>query len=299
MRRSTLVLVLALLVIPLCAVFADLAQTLQEADALYDQGRYLDSRTLLLDALAAAGTPRQKADLYWRASRDTMELGNASEKRKEPVAATLKVFDEGEAYADKAVAADPQYYLGYYWKTANMGRWGQVKGILDSLFRAQPIKEILLKDLALNAEHSDAYYVLGQFYRELPGWPVSFGNVDAAVSLGRKAVDLRASQVASGQERQLEYNFVTELAKTLAKRNWSADKRAKEQAVKRTKLAGAKDLLDRGFAYEGTVTLKPVSDREEARNLAQWAVAELEKLPARTAGQEEDLRKAREVLKGM
>ena len=54
-----------------------------------------------------------------------------------------------------------------------------------------------LKALAANPDRSDAYYVLGQLYRELPG-VISFGNVDAAVSFGRKAVDLREAQVKSG-----------------------------------------------------------------------------------------------------
>jgi tetratricopeptide (TPR) repeat protein len=279
-------------------IFADFDQAVLKADVLHDQGQYADACKIVLDALPSAPAARQQAELYWRAARETMELGNQSEKRKEPVAATLKLFDQGEAYADKAIAADPGFYLGYYWKTANMGRWGQVKGILDSLFRAQPIKDILVKELSLNAEHSDAYFVLGQFYRELPGWPLSFGNVDFAVSLGRKAVDLRAEQFRKGIEKEMNYNFSTELAKTLYKRNWSATSRVKEQAAKRARLSSAKDLLERSFAYEGTVTLKDMSDRAEAKELVQWAISELEKIQTRTAGQKEDLQKARDVLAG-
>jgi tetratricopeptide (TPR) repeat protein len=296
MRRAALIA--TLLLVPLLACFADFTQTLSSVDALHDQGRYAEARDLILKALPSAAAPRQQAELYWRAARETMELGNQSEKRKEPVASTLKIFDEGEAYADKAVAADPKFYLGYYWKTANMGRWGQVKGILDSLFRAQPIKDILVKELGIYPEHSDAWYVLCQFYRELPGWPVSFGNLDAAVSLGRKAVDLRADQVKRGVEKALEYNFYTELGKTLYKRNWAAAARLKEQTAKRARLEKAKDLLERGFSYEGTVTLTDMSDRQEAKAMVQWAVSELSRLSPRTAGQEEDLRKAKEVLAG-
>ncbi len=295
MQRFTLAC--ALFLLPLGIVFADFDQAVLKGDALHDQGQYADARKVLLDAVPSA-TPRQQAELYWRASRETMEMGDQSESRKEPVASTLKVFDEGEAYADKAIAADPGFYLGYYWKTANMGRWGQVKGILDSLFRAQPIKDILLKDLSLNPEHSDAYFVLGQFYRELPGWPLSFGNVDAGVSLGRKAVDLRAEQFQKGIEKDNNYNFSTELAKTLYKRNWSAATRVKEQAAKRTRFASAKDLLERSFGYEGTVNLKNMSDREEAKDLVRWSSSELEKIQTRTASDNKDLEKARTVLAG-
>ena len=58
------------------------------------------------------------------------QLGDVAEKPSKPQADILAVFTEGEGYADKAIAADPQNDLGYYWKSANIGRWGQVKGVL-------------------------------------------------------------------------------------------------------------------------------------------------------------------------
>ena len=123
------------------------------------------------------------------------------------------------------------------------------------------MKDLLVKELSLNPDRTDAYYVLGQLYRELPGWPVSFGNLDAAVSLGRKAVDMRQAQVQSGAEKELVYNFSTELAKTLYKRNWSAANRLAEQKNKAAKLAAAATPLDKGSLYEATIVLKDMSDR--------------------------------------
>jgi BRCT domain type II-containing protein len=122
--------------------------------------------------------------------------------------------------------------------------------------------------------------------------------VDAAVSLGRKAVDLRQEQFAAGREKDIVHNFKTELAKTLWKRNWSAQKRATEQKAKAAKLSAATTPLDRGSLYEASVTLSSVSDREEARALVQGVIADLEKLPSLDAGQRKDLDKARTVLKG-
>ena len=63
----------------------------------------------------------------------------------------MKIFEKGQEYADQAIAADPQNNLGYYWKSSNIGRWGQVKGILNSLFKAGPMRDLLLKDLSLDA----------------------------------------------------------------------------------------------------------------------------------------------------
>jgi hypothetical protein len=164
--------------------------------------------------------------------------------------------------------------------------------------KAQPMKDLLVKELSLNPDRTDPYYVLGELYRELPGWPVSFGNLDDAVSLGRKAVDMRQAQLESGMEKELVYNFSTELAKTLYKRNWSAATRAAEQKNKAAKLASASTPLEKGSLYEAAVTLKDMSDRDEAKALVQAVVSELEKAGTLTAPEKKDLGKAKDVLKG-
>ena len=279
-------------------LFAGTPQTISQADLLHDQGQFGEARKLLLDSVAAAEDGKEKAELYWRAARETLELGDLAEKAKTPQAEILKIFEEGEGYANKGIEADPQNDLAYYWKSANIGRWGQVKGILNSLFKAGTMKDILAKVVALNPERSDAYFVLGQLYREVPGWPVSFGNIESAVSLGRKAVDLRRAQVLSGAEKEFVQNFSIELAKTLYKRNWPAAKRVSEQANKAAKSAAAQTPLDQSFWYEGSVTLKDLSDREEAKALLLSAITELGELSALTASQAKDLQKAKDVLKG-
>jgi tetratricopeptide (TPR) repeat protein len=295
MRR--IVFVSALIVALLSPLSADTTQTMAAVDALHDQGKYQEAVDAALAAVASA-TPQEKAELYWRVSREVLNLGDAAEKAKQSSPALQKIFLEGQQYAQKAMDADPSSCFGYYWKAANIGRWGQVKGILDSLFQAGPMRDLLIKDLALNSNHADAYYVLGQLYREVPGWPLSFGNGDYAVSLGRQAVDMRAAQLESGQEKILAYSFYTELAKSLYKRNWSASNRVKEQAAKRTRYGTAKDALERGFNYEGTAVLPDVSDRDEAKTMVQWVVTELEKKAGRTSDDDNDLTEARDVLKG-
>lgn len=295
---SRIMAVLLLLLLPAGALFADFAQTVRDADALHDKGQYQQAKDMLLSGVAAANGP-QKAELYWRAARECIELGDVAEKDKKPKDILFKTFEEGEGYANKGIEADANSYQCYYWKSANIGRWGQIKGILNSLGKAGPMKDLLTKAITINLGHSDSYFVLGQLYRELPGWPVSFGNIDFAVSLGRKAVDLRAEQYKSGVERDGAYNFSVELAKTLWKRNWPADKRLAEQKNQAARYAAAANALDKACNYDGTVTLKNVSDREEARALVTWAIQSMESLPTRTAGQEKDLVDARDVLKTM
>jgi hypothetical protein len=118
------------------------------------------------------------------------------------------------------------------------------------------------------------------------------------VSLGRKAADLRAAQVRAGEEEELVYDYYTELAKHLWERDWSAAKRQKGQAKKAAEYAAKSDPMEKNCYYEGSLSLKDQSDREEARELLAWTVGELQALPRRTQGEEDDLNEALEVQAG-
>ena len=278
-------------------LFAEASELLTRIDALHDQGRYADARQLALDSVAATPAGKDRAELYVRAARETLELGQQAEDRGTPTAEVLQICKDGEDYADKAIEADPSNDLGYYWKAANLGRWGQVKGMMNALFVTGPVRDLLSQELALNPRRSDAYSVLGQLYRMLPGWPISFGNVDAAVSLGRESVDLRVSQVRSGEERALDYSFGVELARSLYRRNWSIETRQKEQENKKARYQSAATPLERGFAYEGLVTLPALSDRQEALLIVRQTVSQMEALGTLSSDDEGTLADAKGLLK--
>ncbi len=297
MRR--ILIVTALLAGAATLAMADFTDTVLQAEDLHTEGKYTEAKALLLDAAQATDDGAEKAELYWRASRETIELGNQAEKEKKPTDAVLGLFVEAEGYADKAIAANPQNDLGYFWKSASIGRWGQVKGVFNALSKAEPIRNLLLKVLAINPERADAYFVLGELYREVPGWPLSFGNTDFAVSLGREAVDLNAAQVQAGMAKNVSYEFIIELAKTLRNRNWSAQNRLSEQKAKAAKYAAAKDVFEKGCLYEATVTLKNESDRQEAKEILQNVIAEMSQLPDLDAGQVKDLQTAKDLLKSL
>jgi tetratricopeptide (TPR) repeat protein len=284
-----------LLVLGLPLLQADVAQIVLQAEALHEQEDYEQVRSLLEVSLGQAKTGAERAELSWRLARAWLNLGDQAEDGGAGEAELLPFFEKGEAAAQAAIDADPQNHLGYYWKSANLGRWGQVKGILNSLFKAKPMRELLQKAVAVKPDHSDSYYVLGQLFEQVPGFPVSFGDKDAAVSLGRKAVDLRAQQVKNGTEKELDHDFYTELAKHLWARDYSAAKRAQEQKKKLAKYEAVKDPMEKNFYYEAALTLAGVSDREEARQLIDWVIAQLQGIPNRDDGEEDDLTEAREV----
>jgi hypothetical protein len=291
-----LLLLTVVLLVAVFPLFSDFGDILVQADDLHYQEAYAQGRQLLESSLSQAGSNAERAELYWRLARAVLNLGDEAEDAGAGEDELLKMFEEGEALAQKAIEADANNHLGYYWKSANIGRWGQTKGILNSLFKAKPMKELLEQALAADAEHADSYYVLGQLYEQLPGKPLSFGKKDYAVSLGRLAIDLHEAQVKSGQEREINYDFYTELAKHLYARDWDSDKRSKEQKSKRADLAKAATALEKGFFYEAQSNLGAMSDREEARKLLLWTIGKLESLPRPKNGQTADLEEAREVL---
>jgi tetratricopeptide (TPR) repeat protein len=296
MKRLAVLLCVSLVAVPL--LLADLPQVMAEADRLHKQDAYEQSREFLEAGLGETADAREQAELYWRLARAWLNLGDLAEDKRVKGEALLAFFAKGEELAQKAIDLDPSNYLAYYWKCANIGRWGQVKGILNALAKAKPMRDLLQKTLSIRPDHSDSYYVLGQLYEQVPGAPLSFGDKDWAVSLGRKSVDLRVEQVKAGQEEELNYDFYTELAKHLWDRKWSAARRLKEQAKKAAPYAAKTDPMEKNFYYEAAVTLMEASDREEARELVGWALLQMQGLPRRTRSQEDDLQEALELQSG-
>ena len=294
MKRLGTILALLLIIVPLG--LADFQEILDRVDQLHEEETYEQTKSLIESSLAEAKSGAEKAELHWRLARAWLNLGDEAEDSGTAEEALLAYFESGEAEAQKAIDADANNHLGYYWKSANIGRWGQVKGILNSLFKAKPMRDLLQQAVAVEAEHADSYYVLGQLFEQVPGFPVSFGDKDYAVSLGRKSLDLHEQQVKAGIEDEINYDFYTEMAKHLWERNYTAARRAREQGRKKNKYQSISDPMEKNFYYEAAVTLEGASDREEALELINWVIRELKGLSGRTDSQEDDLKEAEEVL---
>jgi len=294
MKRLGTILALLLIIVPLG--LADFQEILDRVDQLHEEETYEQTKSLIESSLAEAKSGAEKAELHWRLARAWLNLGDEAEDSGTAEEALLAYFESGEAEAQKAIDADANNHLGYYWKSANIGRWGQVKGILNSLFKAKPMRDLLQQAVAVEAEHADSYYVLGQLFEQVPGFPVSFGDKDYAVSLGRKSLDLHEQQVKAGIEDEINYDFYTEMAKHLWERNYTAARRAREQGRKKNKYQSISDPMEKNFYYEAAVTLEGDSDREEALELINWVIRELKGLSGRTDSQEDDLKEAEEVL---
>jgi tetratricopeptide (TPR) repeat protein len=286
---------LTFLLVASLPLFSDFLEVLDEVDKLYDEGRHGEARNMLLDLLKEASNNQEEAEVYWRLARETLNLGDKAEENGASKEELLKIFTDGEAYADKAIYLDPNNHEGYFWKSANIGRWGQTKGIFDALFRAEEMRQLILKVIEIKPDHSDSFYVLGQLYEQVPGFPVSFGDKDYAVSFGRKSIVLYELEVLRGED-DMNYDCYNELAKHLWERNWGSNRRFNSQDWKKRKYDQIADVFEKNCFFEGTVVLKNMSDREEAFELVQYVIEELEDLPDKTKGQRKDLEEAKELL---
>lgn len=285
------VLAVVLLVIPLEFARAQDAEVLERADQLIEEERPRE----VLDLLR--GEPGH-AEVYWRRAAATLIHGDQRGDAGAPDSELLEIFEQGEHYADQAIAADPSNPAGYYWKSANIGRWGQTRGVLNSLFRAPDMRDLLEQAIAMDPEHADSYFVLGQLYTKVPGL-ISFGDNAKGVSLGRRAVDLMEAEVRTGERPKSSEAFYVELANSLIERGWNARRRTRQIRGIADSYRSAATPLERGYYYEGSLSLSGGSDQDEAREILRAAIRRLERARDRTPSETRRLEEARELLAGI
>lgn len=145
------------------SVRADLAQV----DELYfhrDQPGNLEKSEAALDA-ALAKAP-EDPELLWRQARGLERLGEKAVEKKE----RLRLFEAAEAAAAKAAPGLPKSAEPHFWAGVAMGRRGETRGVLKSLFLVSPIRKEMAAALAADPRHGGAHRVLGEILWQLPGF---------------------------------------------------------------------------------------------------------------------------------
>ncbi|MCQ2412846.1 MAG: hypothetical protein MJ057_07820 [Sphaerochaetaceae bacterium] len=289
----------ALLAMLLVCALAFAAIDFTDVDTTYDKD--LDDQKVyetLKDMLSKATDKKDKAEVLWRLSRVCVDLGdNLDDNQKD---AKFAIYEEGENYAIQSIEAYPTWEA-YLWKCSNIGRWGQTKGVLNSLAKAKPMMADLkvITDDFKCVESSEAWYVLAILFDSLPG--MFGGDSNAAISYGRVACDtIPANQIYAGT--------YMDLAEMLYNRNWDAKKRSSEIAKmqknwnKETKSNYAKYAY-----YEGAkgadatplwtnTKLSAMSDRQEALVILKYAKAVYDKASYHTAGDDKKYAELLELI---
>ena len=196
----------------------------------------------LEDALANASSDEEKAAILWRQARDVLTM--TDEIDEEDKDARLAGYGQAQDLAQQSVdlVSTPD---GYHWLSSAIGRIGQVNGPLNSLNKAEPMRDLIeIVQNDFNADMSDSWYVLGLLYNQLPG-VISFGNDDYAISYMRRCIDTQ-----DNVNRMNLTNYL-ELAQQLYERDWSASKRAKEADKMEAKYARETVPTEKMKYYEG------------------------------------------------
>ena len=277
---------------------AALPRAAETAEQLYDKGEHQKTKDLLLKAVKNESSKENQFELYWRTARAVMEIGNEEEEKGLGKDALISIFQEGVSYAEKAIASSPSRPEGYFWKSANLGRWGETKGVLESLNMAKEMRELLITCVHMDPEYSVAWHVLGILHERVPGG-ISFGDKDFSVSLARKAIDVNESSVKKGREEEINYGYYVELAKHLDNRNNKAAKRLKNQKKMQDPYKKNSDIFEKNCYYEASVNLKKKDDRNEAEEILTWVISELKSIRNPTFSHISDLKDAEEALQEM
>lgn len=171
--------------VPAAAVLAQGQPVWVQVDKLH-RGRFqpgnLDKSLHLLEK-ACKAEPGEY-ELLWRLARAYYWQGSQAASNQEKLAWFKKARDA----AERATQSNPNGVRGYYWLAVAIGKYGQTRGILQSLFMVKPMKEALDKCLALDPKFAPAHYVLEELYRLVPGFPLSIGDKRRALEEARLAV---------------------------------------------------------------------------------------------------------------
>jgi tetratricopeptide (TPR) repeat protein len=131
----------------------------------------------------------------------------------------LEAYDRGRRAGQRAVELAPRDPSAHFWYAINTARWGQVNGVVRSLFLLPTVRKELDTVLELDPKFTGAYIVSGNVFYEVPA--LLGGDLEKAEEMFRKALKLDARFTAAR----------VGLAKTLLKTGRLAEGRRELQAV--------------------------------------------------------------------
>jgi len=139
--------------------------TLAEADRLYfhrHQAQNLEYSISFLETQLK--TAPDQPVLLWRLGRSLLRFGERQTTKSDQLAA----YTRAEGLLSKAVELAPRDPQAHYWLGIAMGRRGQVRGILRSLFLVGPLRREMRVVLELDPKSGAAHHVLGQMLMDIP-----------------------------------------------------------------------------------------------------------------------------------
>ena len=149
---------------------------------------HLEESIKLLEAATAAKP--EDAPALWRLGRSLVRLGERKDAKKDK----LSAFERAEELCRKSVALNPKDPDAHFWLVLAMGKRGQTRGILKSLFLLGPLRREMEETIKLDPKHGGAYHVLGEMDMQVPGF--AGGSKKRAVKHLETALELTPNYTA-------------------------------------------------------------------------------------------------------
>jgi tetratricopeptide (TPR) repeat protein len=277
MKRLLTTIVAFVFLLPAAELRAqDASDRLDQIDQHHYEEKHTEARDLAEEALAAAETDAERAAALWRLARARLNrvdlglyAGNVSEDE------AREALGRATEEAGEAVEIDDTLARAYFWRGASRAKQGELRGVLNALFMADDVRDDAERAVELDPSYSNSYYMLGQLYDRVPGFPVSFGDNNQSVSYSREAVKRHEEELAAGKVPVRFWDYYVKLAQHLRARGWSASRRERSDSE----------------------TDNAVTDRQEAEELLNYVISNLEMLDNRTIRQQRTLEDAQELAR--
>jgi len=181
---------------------------IRKADKLYKKrarkGKALAAREGYEKALAVAP---ESVEARWKLARVLYWMGTHTKGKERQ----MEIFEAGIRYCQEAAKRSPDCVQCHFWLGVSYGKFGEAKGILQSLGLVPHIKEAMEKVLKLDEKFSygGAHRVLGRLYNRLPA--LKGGDNDKAVEHLKKAIEY-------GPHDLMNFRFLAEVYLDMGKK---------------------------------------------------------------------------------
>lgn len=188
------------------------ANTVEEARALFaKRGESVSNAQQAADIyskLASTATGTEKANLLLGEAEAIYYVGIKASSKNSKLALHERGYGVAE-YANSLLkannASNTELAISLYWYAANIGKWGEAKGILSSLKQwKQNMKPALLslKDLDDSVQDYGVYRILGLGYIKVPGE----SNSDGLEFLAKAYSETLKTMNVDGEEIEISYH---------------------------------------------------------------------------------------------
>ena len=148
----------------------------------------------------------------------------------------LAAYEQGRQAAKRAMELEPKNPTAHFWYATNTARYGQTKGVVQSLFLLSAVQEEIRIVFDLDPKFTPAFALAGNVLYEVPRF--LGGDVNKAEEMFRK-----------GLQHDSKFTGM--------------------------RIGLAKTLIKQGRAHEARRELQAVLEEKEPRNLAEWVMKDV------------------------